>query len=114
MGNVNTAALSLFLSLHLIEAPRHRTLILDDPVQSMDDVHVINFAALLKAIAFQADRQIIIAVHERALFDYLCLELGPSKEGQSLIALEVTKTGYTSEIQSVRREWKPDRIKIAV
>jgi hypothetical protein len=35
-------------------------------------VHIAQFAALL------GDRQVVTAVHERALFDYLTLELSPS------------------------------------
>jgi hypothetical protein len=33
-----------------------------DPVQSMDDVHVTHFAALLRTLSKEQERQIIIAV----------------------------------------------------
>jgi exonuclease SbcC len=56
-ANLNTAALSLFLSLHLVEPPRHRVILLDDPIQSMDDVHVAQLANLLRAIVREAGRQ---------------------------------------------------------
>ena len=46
-GNLNTAALTLFLALHLSVKPRLPWLILDDPVQSMDEVHIAQFAAHL-------------------------------------------------------------------
>jgi len=36
-GNFNTAALSLFLSVHLLEQPKHEVLLLDDPVGIPDD-----------------------------------------------------------------------------
>jgi exonuclease SbcC len=39
-GNLNTAALTLFLALHLSVKPQLPWLILDDPVQSMDEVHI--------------------------------------------------------------------------
>ena len=45
-GNFNTAALSLFLSVHLLEQPKHQVLLLDDPVQNIDDVHIIQLAGL--------------------------------------------------------------------
>jgi len=45
-GNLNTAALTLFFALHLSVPSRFPWLVLDDPVQSMDDVHIAQFAAL--------------------------------------------------------------------
>ena len=90
-GNLNTAALTLFLALHLSVPVRMPWLVLDDPVQSMDDVHIAQFAALLRTLAKGMDRQVIIAVHERALFDYLTLELSPAFPGDSLIAVEITR-----------------------
>jgi exonuclease SbcC len=90
-GNLNTAALTLFLALHLSVPSRFPWLVLDDPVQSMDDVHIAQFAALLRTLAKSMERQLIVAVHERALFDYLTLELSPAFPGDSLIAVEITK-----------------------
>jgi exonuclease SbcC len=66
-------------------------LVLDDPVQSMDDVHIAQFAALLRTLSKGMGRQLVIAVHERALFDYLTLELSPAFPGDSLIAVEITR-----------------------
>lgn len=91
-GNLNTAALTLFLALHLSVPARMPWLLLDDPVQSMDDVHIAQFAALLRTLAKGLGRQVVIAVHERALFDYLTLELSPAFPGDSLITIEVSRT----------------------
>lgn len=90
-GNLNTAALTLFLALHLSVPARTPWLILDDPVQSMDDVHIAQFAALLRTLSKGVGRQVIVAVHERALFDYLTLELSPAYAGDSLITIEVSR-----------------------
>ncbi|MDO8421424.1 MAG: AAA family ATPase [Parvibaculum sp.] len=90
-GNLNTAALTLFLALHLSVPVRMPWVILDDPVQSMDDVHIAQFAALLRSLSKGMNRQIVVAVHERALFDYLTLELSPAFPGDSLIAVEITR-----------------------
>jgi len=45
-GNLNTAALTLFLHSTCLydDLP---WLVIDDPVQSMDEVHIAQFAALL-------------------------------------------------------------------
>lgn len=90
-GNLNTAALTLFLALHLSVPARIPWLVLDDPVQSMDDVHIAQFAALLRSLSKGMGRQVVVAVHERALFDYLTLELSPAFPGDSLIAVEITR-----------------------
>lgn len=88
-GNLNTAALTLFLALNLSVERELPFIVLDDPVQSMDEMHVAQFAALLRILSKQQDRQIIIAVHEESLFEYLALELSPSFEGDRLITVEL-------------------------
>lgn len=107
-GNLNTAALSLFIALHLAVEPLVPCLVFDDPVQSMDEVHVTQFAALIRLLSKQHGRQIIIAVHERELFLYLALELSPAFEGDELITIELgEQSDGTGEI--VRRVgWTPD------
>jgi exonuclease SbcC len=90
-GNLNTAALTLFLALNLSVPSRLPWLVLDDPVQSMDDVHIAQFAALLRTLSKGTNRQLVIAVHERALFDYLTLELSPAFPGDSLISVEIAQ-----------------------
>jgi exonuclease SbcC len=90
-ANLNTAALTLFLALHLSVKTRLPWLILDDPVQSMDDVHISQFAALLRMLARTRDQQIILAVLDRALFDYLTLELSPAFEDDRLIIIEISR-----------------------
>ena len=55
----------------------------------MDEVHVSQFAALLRTLAKQHGRQVLIAVHERPLFDYLSLELSPAFESDRLLTIEL-------------------------
>ena len=55
-------------------------------IQPALTVHIVQFAALLR------DRQVVIAVHERALFDYRTLQLSPDCPGDSLIAIDITGT----------------------
>ena len=50
-GNLNTAALSLFIALHIAVEPLVPCLVFDDPVQSMDEVHVAQFAALVRTLS---------------------------------------------------------------
>ncbi|WP_275450765.1 AAA family ATPase [Arthrobacter sp. H20] len=107
-GNLNTAALSLFLALHLAVEPIVPCLVFDDPVQAMDEVHVAQFAGLIRLLSKQNSRQVIIAVHERELFDYLALELSPAYEGDELITIELGERA-TEEDQGIKRHlWVPD------
>ena len=108
-GNLNTAALTLFLALHLSVKPQLPWLIIDDPVQSMDEVHISQFAALLRTPSKQHGRQVIIAVHEKPLFDYLCLELSPAFEGDRLITVELGRAANGESVaNTVVRDWKQD------
>lgn len=101
-GNLNTAALSLFLSLHLVQEPDNLLILLDDPVQSMDDVHAMELSGLMNLIRNQLNRQIVIGVHERALFEYLANELAPMEEHQSLVLIEIHREGEQSSVSAQR------------
>jgi exonuclease SbcC len=69
-SNLNTAALTLF---------------------SMDDVHIAQFAALLRTLSKEHSRQLVIAVHDRQVFEYLKLELSPAFPEDSMLALELSR-----------------------
>ena len=90
-GNLNTAALTLFIALHLSVPKALPWLIFDDPVQSMDDMHVAHFASLLRTLSKEHGRQVVISVHDRQLFEYLRLELSPAFADDSLLTLELTR-----------------------
>lgn len=102
-GNLNTAALTLFLALHLSMQAKLPMLVIDDPVQSMDEVHIAQFAALLRTLSKQMQRQVIIAVHERSLFDYLALELSPAFEGDRLNIIELGRNA----VGKTTSRWDP-------
>lgn len=107
-GNLNTAALSLFLALHLAVDPVIPCLVFDDPVQAMDEVHVAQFAGLIRVLARQHERQVIVAVHERELFDYLALELSPAYEGDELLTIELGERSLEEGHGITRHVWTPD------
>lgn len=110
-GNLNTAALTLFLALHLSVRRRVPWLLLDDPVQSMDEIHVSQFAALLRTLTQQQhQRRVFIAVHERALFEYLALELSPATPAGGLMTVELRRerTGGASTALPTPRPYEPD------
>jgi len=109
-GNLNTAALTLFLALHLSVTPELPWLVIDDPVQSMDEVHIAQFAALLRTLAkSNLQRQIVIAVHEKPLFDYLALELSPAFQNDRLITIELSRSADGHTLMNYEPHvWTPD------
>ncbi len=107
-GNLNTAALSLFLALHLAVEPLVPCLVFDDPVQSMDEVHIAQFAGLIRILAKSHGRQVVIAVHERELFEYLRLELSPAYDGDELITIELGSRADDEDRGITRMGWTPD------
>lgn len=109
-GNLNTAALTLFLALHLSVEPTLPWLLIDDPVQSMDEVHIAQFAALLRTLSKQHGRQIVVAVHEKPLFDYLTLELSPAFQNDRLITIDIGRAADgKTVIEYERQVWVPDQ-----
>ena len=108
-GNLNTAALTLFIALHLSVEPTVPILVVDDPVQSMDEVHVSQFVALLRTLSKLHNRQVIISVHEKPLFDYLALELSPAFESDRLITVEIENGGGDGTlVRCETQNWRPD------
>ena len=56
------------------------------------------------------NRQIILAVHDRALFDYLTLELSPAFEDDRLLTVELSRTTDGKSIATPQLlTFKPDR-----
>src|SRR3546814_17291670 len=62
----------------------------------MDELHIAQFAALLRTLAKVQGRQVIVAVHERPLFEYLALELSPAFPGDTLITVELGRSAAGS------------------
>jgi DNA repair protein SbcC/Rad50 len=109
-GNLNTAALTLFLALHLSLEPKLPWLLIDDPVQSMDEVHIAQFAALLRTLSKRSGRRVVIAIHERPLYEYLALELSPAFAEDKLITIELGRSASGHTIaKTTHHIWQEDK-----
>lgn len=74
-GQRRAAGLAFLLSVHLARAwTPWRTLLLDDPVQHIDDFRALHLVEVLAALRLD-NRQIICAVEDPALADLLCRRL---------------------------------------
>jgi chromosome segregation protein len=77
-GQRRAAGLAFLLAVHLSRRwCRWQSLILDDPVQHIDDYRALNLVEVLSAIR-RTGRQIIVAVEDDALADVLCRRLRAS------------------------------------
>ena len=101
-GQRRAAGLAFLLAVHLSRRwCGWQTLMLDDPVQHIDDYRALNLVEVLSAIR-RTGRQIIVAVEDEALADVLCRRLRslPNEIGRCY-SLRTSKTG-TGEIESAR------------
>lgn len=74
-GQRRAAGLAFLLSVHLARAwARWRTLVLDDPVQHIDDFRALHFVEILAAFRLTG-QQIVCAVEDQALANLLCRRL---------------------------------------
>jgi exonuclease SbcC len=51
---------------------------------------------------------VVIAVHERELFQYLALELSPAFQGDELITIELGPRSEDGDRGITRHTWTPD------
>lgn len=75
-SQANIAALSYFLAMSLGAGERALPFVLmDDPLQSMDDVNVLGFADLCRFV--RAERQLLLSTHDRRFANLLRRKLAP-------------------------------------
>jgi chromosome segregation protein len=95
-GQRRAAGLAFLLSVHLARSwCRWNTLILDDPVQHIDDYRALNLVEILSALRL-SDRQIICAVEDRSLSELLCRRLGTGERAGRRIDLELQGDGIAA------------------
>lgn len=89
-SQANALAVSLFLAFNLGFAPTHMSsLVLDDPLQNLDDVHLLGLVDLLRKIL--PFRQVIITTHDYAFAALLARKLRPVEEGARTTYVRFTK-----------------------
>lgn len=101
-GQRRAAGLAFLLAVHLSRPwCAWRSLLLDDPVQHIDDYRALNLVEVLAAIR-RSDRQVIVAVEDPALADVLCRRLrSESASIGRVFELRISSSG-TAEIASKR------------
>ncbi|MEP4036316.1 AAA family ATPase [Pseudophaeobacter sp.] len=83
-GQRRAAGIAFLLSVHLARSwSQWETLVLDDPVQHVDDFRALNLVEVLSAMR-QGGRQIICAVEDEALAELICRRLLRTSEENGL------------------------------
>lgn len=98
-GQRRAAGLAFLLSVHLARAwTPLRSLLLDDPVQHIDDFRALHLVEVLAALRFDG-RQIICAVEDPALADLLSRRLiSTTTQGGRRVDIELGPLGTTSVV----------------
>ena len=93
-GQRRAAGVAFLLAIHLSRPwCRLRSLLLDDPVQHIDDYRALNLVEVLSAVR-RTGRQVIVAVEDPALADVLCRRLRSSTlEAGRRFELSTAKNG---------------------
>jgi DNA repair exonuclease SbcCD ATPase subunit len=109
-GQRRAAGLAFLLAVHLSRPwCGWHSLLLDDPVQHIDDYRALNLVEALTAIR-RTNRQVIVAVEDSALADLLCRRLRSESDAVGRIfELQTSKTG-AAEIAKTRHIYPMPRL----
>lgn len=89
-SQANALAVSLFLAFNLGFSPTHsKALILDDPLQNLDDVHLLGLVDLLRKV--MPARQLIVTTHDYAFASLLARKLRPVSRATRTTYVQFTK-----------------------
>lgn len=111
-SQINVVALSIFLALNLgIPSVPLKTFMLDDPLQSLDDINILGLIDLLRRA--RGHRQMFLATHDSRLAGLLKRKLRPVEETQEtrvLSFLNWNREGPEIRASVVERDESPMRL----
>lgn len=109
-SQLNGLAVSIFLSLNLgVRALPLDALVLDDPLQSLDDVNLLGLVDLLRRA--REHRQIIVSTHDPKFGDLLARKLRPVHASQRTIVYRFVSWGRSGPVVE-RDEIRPDSARL--
>lgn len=104
-SQLNALAVSIYLTLNLsVPRPPLATTILDDPLQSLDDINLLGLVDLLRRVKDQ--RQLIVSTHDERFGSLLARKLRPTRPQSRSLVLQLrdwSRTGpsvITEEIHA--------------
>ncbi|VVP99108.1 hypothetical protein PS925_02134 [Pseudomonas fluorescens] len=87
-AQLNILSLSIFLAkaLHIEhDGEPVRSILIDDPIHSMDSINVLSVIDLLRNISVNFDRQIILSTHDENFYELLKLKVPEEQFGSKFI-----------------------------
>lgn len=113
-SQANIAALSYFLAMGWSAGDQKLPFVLlDDPVQSMDDVNVLGFADLCRHL--RRERQLLISTHERRFASLLERKLAPRSQAESTRVLHFVawdRSGPAVEVRVIEPQLIEEPIRV--
>jgi ABC-type cobalamin/Fe3+-siderophores transport system ATPase subunit len=111
-SQVNAVAVCIFLAFNLgIATLPLKAAMLDDPFQSLDDIHLLGLVDLLRR--FGAERQLLISTHESRFASLLQRKLRPLSEGRRAVVLALegwSRNGPHIRLTEVPADRQPFKI----
>ncbi len=111
-SQMNALAVCTFLSLNLgVSHPALEAVILDDPLQSLDDINLLGLIDLLRRSKDQ--RQLFVSTHDPRFGDLLARKLRPGSSEQRTVVIELdgwSRSGPTVATRDVRCDPVPLRL----
>ena len=111
-SQMNALAVSVFLALNLgVSRPPLSTAILDDPLQSLDDINLLGLVDLLRRT--KDCRQLCVSTHDARLASLLTRKLRPAEGNQRTILIELegwNRTGPTVKMRDIKGDTVPLRL----
>ena len=100
-SQMNALAVCMFLSLNLgLSASPLEAAILDDPLQSLDDINLLGLIDLLRQT--KDKRQLFVSTHDIRFGNLLARKLRPSSEEQRTLVIELDNWSRVGPFVSVR------------
>ena len=104
-AQLNALAICLFLALNLERDTPLRTAILDDPVQSLDDVNLLSLADVLRTV--RGRRQVVVSTHDETLAELLMRKLRPLRGSDSTMVVTLDQWSEAGPRVSAERRDSP-------
>jgi len=111
-SQVNALAVSVFLALNIgIPDPPLAVAMLDDPIQSLDDINLLGLVDLLRRAKDR--RQLVVSTHDTRFGSLLARKLRPAGESGKTIVLELdgwSRQGPRITTREVKADPEPLRL----
>jgi DNA repair exonuclease SbcCD ATPase subunit len=111
-SQVNALAVAVFLSLNLgIPAPPLAAAVLDDPLQSLDDINLLGLVDLLRRSKDR--RQLLVSTHDARFGALLARKLRPSTPEQRTVVVELegwSRRGPNVAVREIKSDPVPLRL----